>query len=119
MFVIDASRDFTRNRKFTFDETIKALLGMRGNTLDKELDDFYDSAGFDATSSAFVQQRNKIHPYAFETLFHAFNDMCNDNRMHNGYRIYAIDGTDLNIPYNKKAIHSFLTEKLRGTINSI
>mgnify|MGYP006956099705 CR=1 FL=1 len=51
LFVVDPSTNFSRNRVFTFSETIKALLGMRGNTLDKELDDYFDAAGGYATSS--------------------------------------------------------------------
>ena len=41
LFVVDPDRDFTRNRTFTFEKTIKAILGMGGNSLQKELHDFF------------------------------------------------------------------------------
>lgn len=110
LFVINPSTNFSRNRVFTFSETIKALLGMRGNTLDKELDDYFDTAGGYATSSAFVQQRNKILPIAFEYLFHEVNEQCEyyDIKTYEGYHLYAVDGSDLNIYYDESA-ESFFT----------
>lgn len=105
LFVINPSTNFSRNRVFTFSETIKALLGMRGNTLDKELDDYFDTAGGYATSSAFIQQRNKILPIAFEYLFHEVNEQCEyyDIKTYEGYHLYAVDGSDLNIYYDESA----------------
>lgn len=105
LFVVHPETDFTRNRTFTFGETIRALLGMRGNTLDKELDDYFDTVGGYATSSAFVQQRAKILPEAFEYLFHEVNDKCSqyDTKTYNGYSLYAVDGSDLNVYYDESA----------------
>lgn len=96
LFVVHPDADFTRNRVFTFGETIRAILGMRGNTLDKELDDYFDTTGQYATFSAFVQQRNKILPFAFEYLFHATNEQCEkyDLKTYEGYHLYAVDGSD-------------------------
>lgn len=50
-----------------------------------------------ATTSAFVQQRNKILPSAVEFLFHAFTQSYTDIKDYRGYRLLAVDGSDLNI----------------------
>jgi len=101
-FVKNPDKDFTRNRKLDFQHTIMLILSMNGNTLNKEL---YDYFGKDpraiATSSAFVQQRDKIADGAFEHLFHAFNKSMIDFKTYSGYRLYAVDGSDINIAYNK------------------
>lgn len=40
LFVVHSDVDFTRDRVFTLGETMRAILGMRGNTLDKKLEDY-------------------------------------------------------------------------------
>ena len=65
LYAKNPGKDFTRTRKLPFATMIKQIICMGGNTLTKELMDAY---GYDpdcATSSAFVQQRDKILPQAF------------------------------------------------------
>jgi len=59
-----------------------------------------ESQGYDvntATTSAFVQQRNKILPSAVEFVFHEFTQSFADIKYYRGYRLLAIDGSDLHI----------------------
>lgn len=116
LFVMNPLTDFTRNRTFTFAETIKALLGMRGNTLNKELADYFNTVGGYATSSAFVQQRAKILPDAFNYLFHEMNEQCKhfDKHTYEGYHLYAVDGSDLNIHYDTSAESHFANGDCKG-----
>ena len=100
LFVKNPDRDFTRNRTFTFAKTIKAVLSMGGNSLQKELRDFFDGTGEFATKSAFVQQRDKIPCDTFEYLLHKFNESCIDDKTYDGYFLYACDGTTVNIAKN-------------------
>lgn len=101
-FVKNPDKDFIRNRKITFQDTIKLILAMRGNTLNKEL---YDYFGKDpeaiATSSAFIQQREKLEEGTFKYLFYAFNQSMIDFKTYKGYKLYAIDGSDIDIALNK------------------
>lgn len=103
-FVKNPGKDFIRNRKITFQDTIKLILAMKGNTLNKEL---YDYFGKDpkaiATSSAFIQQRDKLEEGTFKYLFYAFNESMTDFRTYNGYKLYAIDGSDINVAYDENA----------------
>jgi hypothetical protein len=76
---------------------MQLLISMGGNSLYKEL---LESQGYDvntATTSAFVQQRNKILPAAVEFLFHAFTQSYTDFKEYRGYRLLAVDGSDLHI----------------------
>ena len=95
---------FSRKRKLTGETVVRLLLGMDGGSLAREL----HKAGVEATPSAFVQQRHKVVPSAFRRVFSRFNAACSDNDLYRGYRLLAIDGTTVNLPYNPDA-ESFLT----------
>lgn len=99
-FVMNPGKDFTRNRKLGFKTLISLILSMNGNSIPKELHDFFRDTDDYATSSAFVQQRGKLKPEAFEYLFHEFNKRCEDEGTWNGYDLLAVDGTVLNIAKN-------------------
>ena len=99
LFAKNPQTDFTRDRKLGFDKLVHLLLGMRGNSINKELYDYFKDDEL-MTSSAFVQQRDKLLPEAMEYLLHEFNAQCNDTKTYEGYRLYAVDGTDVNIAKN-------------------
>lgn len=99
LFAKNPQTDFTRDRKLSFDKLVHLLLGMRGNSINKELYDYFKDDEL-ITSSAFVQQRDKLLPEAMEYLLHEFNAQCNDTKTYEGYRLYAVDGTDVNIAKN-------------------
>ena len=95
LFAKDPMRDFTRSRKLPLEEIIRILLGMGGGSLTKELLDWFTYRAETATSSAFIQQREKLLPDALEFLFHDFTDTCGERKTYRGYRLLAIDGSDL------------------------
>ena len=66
-------KDNTRNRKFPFSKMLSSILAFRGGTLNREIMDFFGLDPNIGTSSAFIQQRAKILPEAFECLFQHFN----------------------------------------------
>lgn len=97
-YVKNPETDFTRKKKLPFETVMHLLISMGGNSLYKEL---LESQGYDlntATTSAFVQQRNKILPSAVECLFHTFTQAYTELKDYRGYRLLAIDGSDLHIP---------------------
>ena len=97
-YVKNPQTDFTRKKKLPFETVMQLLISMGGNSIYKEL---LESQGYDvntATTSAFVQQRNKILPSAVEFLFHEFTQSYTDIKDYRGYRLLAIDGSDLHIP---------------------
>ncbi len=97
LFVKDPKRDFTRKRKLPFENVVQLLLSMGGNSIYKEL---LEAQGYDAntaTAAAFVQQRDKILPFAFEFLLHEFTQSYSDIKTYKGFRLIAVDGSDMHI----------------------
>lgn len=100
LFVKKPGRDFTRNRKLTFESVVHILLSMGGGSLNKELLEYFVYDADTVSSSAFIQQRDKILPSAFKFLLHEFTSSFDDLKTYEGYRLLAVDGSDLNIPHN-------------------
>jgi hypothetical protein len=99
-FVKNPGKDFTRTRKLPFESVMHLLISMGGNSIYKEL---LESQGYDvntATSSAFVQQREKILPSALKFLFNEFTGSFTGAKDYKGYRLFAVDGSSLNIATN-------------------
>lgn len=115
-YVVTPGKDFSRNRKLDMSEIIKITLGMTGNSLTKELYDYSKIINQDFSKSAFVQQKAKITNKAFDDIFHMFNESCRDKKTYRGYRLYAVDGTDLCISRNPEHKDSYttLSTYLRG-----
>lgn len=74
LFVKKPGIDFTRKRKLSFSHTIQLMLAANGNTVRKELLDFFNYHPSCITSSCFSQSRDKILPAAFDYLFHTFTE---------------------------------------------
>lgn len=100
--------DFTRTRKLSLGDTIKQILSMEGGSLQKELYHFTQVSHVGLTPSAFVQQRSKILSLAFETILKQFNELCIDREKYKGYKILAVDGSDINHFRNPDS-ESFIT----------
>ena len=110
-YVKNPGKDFTRDRKLPFEAVVKSLISMGGNSIYKELLEANDYAPDTATTSAFVQQRDKILPSAFEFLFRMFTETHSNIRKHRGYRIFAVDGSDLNSVGNPDDADSFFQNR--------
>jgi hypothetical protein len=107
LFVKNPGKDFSRNRKLNFTEMIRLLLSMGGNSLGNELMECF-SYDVDAPSaSAFVQQRDKILPAAFESLMHRFTESFPGYKTFDGYRLLAVDGSSLAIAHNPKGVDTY------------
>ena len=100
LYVKKPGKDFTRDRKLTFENVMLLIIHMGGNSIYNEL---LESQGLDAntaTTSAFVQQRDKILHFAFEFLLREFTKSHTYERRFMGYRLFAFDGSDLPIATN-------------------
>ncbi len=94
-------RDFTRNRKLNAATTIKKVLNMQGNSLNTELIDAFPNIDDRMTASAFEQAKDKLKPEIFEHILTEYNKtMTEPKLLDDKYRVYAIDGSDFNPPYN-------------------
>lgn len=106
-YIRNPGHDFLRNRKLPFEKVVLTLLGMGGGTLTNELLRQFGCSINTASSAAFVQQRAKLLPTVFENLFHDFVQKTSANNLFKGYRLLAVDGSDVQIPTNKNDTDSF------------
>ena len=107
MFAKNPGKDFTRERKLPFKQVLKSVLSMTGKSLCSELMEHFNMSTSMPTVSAFIQRRNKIDYRAFETLFHTFTDSIDEQNLYKGYRLLAVDGSDLHTPTNENEKDSF------------
>ena len=106
-FSKNPEKDFSRTRKLPFEKVVNSILTMSCKDLKCELMDFFGFEKDLPTVSAFVQQRGKISSFAFETLFKNFTSSFTKQKLYKGYRLLAVDGSDLHTPTNPKEIASF------------
>ena len=106
-FVKNPGKDFTRERKLPFKQVLKAVLSMTGKSLRGELMEYFNLKTSMPTVSAFVQQRDKVDHRAFEALFHTFTKAVDEQALFKGYRLLAVDGSDLHTPTNKDEADSY------------
>lgn len=106
---------FTRNRKLTFPVMIVLLLNFLTRTMQIELDDFFmhvlNTNTDSVTKQAFFKARKNILPDAFKELFLMTRDMVlrkDKIKRYKGYRILAIDGSELRLDKTKENKDIFL-----------
>lgn len=96
-FTKTPGKDFTRKRKLDFATVVSILLSMSGGSTASSLMDYFKFDPNTASTSAFVQQRAKLKPEAMEYLFRRFVQGSPAKKTFRGYRLLAVDGSDLQI----------------------
>lgn len=100
-FVKRPFKDFSRKSKLSFKDTILALISMEQSSLKYELQKFFNYSSDTPTTSAFIQQRDKLKKDTFKHLFYSFSKELPTETM-NGFHILSIDGSDVLIPLEKE-----------------
>ena len=100
-FVLHPGKDFTRDRKLSFTDTILAYMKFSGDSLTSEVQALRLNGGLDVTKSAISQRIAKIKPEAGEELLRLFNENALIKpKTDKGHRVFAVDGSDINIAHN-------------------
>lgn len=97
IFCENPEKDFTRERILTFERTVKDVIFMGTGSLMDELLKLHFHSLDAPTSSALIQARNKIKVETFKILMDRFNDKTHKDKLYKGYRLLAIDGSELPI----------------------
>ena len=92
--------DFTRNRKISFSDVLLSTISMQKSASKTELLKYFDFNNSAPTASALIQQRKKISPEAFASLFYSFSNTFSLDKTLKGYDLIAVDGSDIYIPRN-------------------
>lgn len=107
LFVRKPEKHFTRRRKLSLERLLSLLLRFGSGSLSRELLDFFQNDPDTVSASALVQQRDKLLPEAMEHLFRKFTDTLPSHGMLAGYRLLAVDGSDVKIPPNPADVDSY------------
>ncbi|WP_373266950.1 hypothetical protein [Hungatella hathewayi] len=99
--------DFSGKSKLGFKKTLSIILSLDSKNIPNELLDYFPCAQDIPSASAFVQSGNKLHSEILEFLFHKFNSRCNPCSTYKGFRILAIDGSELQMPTNPEDKDSY------------
>lgn len=102
LFTKNPETDFSRKKKWSFEEIMKFMLTMEGKSLRDELLEYFDFDKSTPSNSAFNQRRAQILPEAFEFLFQEFTNSFSNHATYKGLRLIACDGSDLCIAHNPK-----------------
>ena len=94
--------DFTRNRKISFSDVLLSTISMQKSASKTELLKYFDFNASVPTASALIQQRKKISPEAFDSLFYSFSNAFFLDKTLKGYDPIAVDGSYIYIPRNPK-----------------
>ena len=87
--------DFTRNRKISFNDVLLSTISMQKSASKTELLKYFDFNASAPTASALIQQRKKISPEAFDSLFYSFSNAFFLDKTLKGYDPIAVDGSDI------------------------
>ena len=128
-WVRNSRTDFARNRKITIRDLIRILLSAGGNSMNKELYDYFKLSDKTVSASAFVQQRDKLLPDALDYLLHEFNSVCHDVKLYNGYRLFTVDGSTMTyngspddgtyVPKSGKGVNQFHVNAMYDLLNRV
>ena len=95
-YSVHPGTDFTRNRKLPLERLLSGIVSLGSGALANELLDMFRFSPDAPSSSAFIQQRNKLRPEALEDLFRSFAQRLSA-QFPEDMRLLAVDGTDLHI----------------------
>lgn len=94
-YVENPGKDFTRDRKLTFEKMMRVIFMMGGQSIFRELLEYHGFSASTPTASAFVQRRQKIKPEAFKTLYKTYTAGLDVSKRLKKYQLLAADGMDI------------------------
>jgi hypothetical protein len=102
---------FTRDRSMPFRDLMAFILFRKKNSLPSSLRRFFEAVGKDTCMSqqSLSEARAKLSPEAFEHLFKVTAMAITESRGEKwgGYLVYAVDGTQVALPSDKKLLEHF------------
>lgn len=110
-FVKQPGKDFTRNRSLTIKKLVDILITIGRGSQTKELLEYFEYSTQVPTSSAFIQQRNKLLPEALAFVLINFTSSLSNFKKFKGYRLLAVDGSVAGIPLNPDDEETYIVNK--------
>lgn len=114
--------DFSRTGKMSFTDYIYAIIQNTKSSLQVGLNAFFDAykkENIEYSKQAFSKGRQRIKVEAFQELFQAVVDKFYekaDLTSWNGYQLFGIDGTRLNLPCTDQLAELYGTQTSQGEL---
>ena len=108
-------KQFSRKSALSAETLIRLFIGAEGGSLAKIL----HAAGIEVTASAVTQRRAQIAPEAFRAAFDIFNAACKDDDLFRDYRLFAVDGTTVNLPRNPQSASFVINDGIPKGVNQL
>ena len=90
-----------RSKKLSFIDDMKLIISMGPSSIKEEMFDYFGLDVNTVSAPGFVESRVKIKQEAFKYLLDYMNKAYPCNNTYKGYRLLAVDGSDITIPTNK------------------
>lgn len=96
-YAANPGKDFTRNRKMGFHDTLLMLLTMEAGCIKEEIYRYFGRSTDAPSKAAFYKQRRKLTHTALASLLYTFNSRL-AKKLYNGkYQLIACDGSAVDI----------------------
>ena len=102
---------FTRkDRKLSFREDMKILMSIGSSSMKKEMYEYFDYGINTASLPGFIRSRAKIKEEAFKELLKMVNETYPCDKTCKGYRLLAVDGSEINISYDPGDFNTYRSQ---------
>lgn len=114
-YAVHPGKDFTRNRKMGFNDTILMLLTMEADCIKEELYRYFGRNTNAPSKAAFYKQRKKLNEEALANLLRMFNSKLSKKLYNGKYQFIACDGSAVDIFRNPDDPDTFFEPNGKST----
>lgn len=114
-YAVNPGKDFTRNRKMGFRDTILMLLTMEADCIKEELYRYFGRTTDAPSKAAFYKQRKKLNEMALANLLFPFNAKLTKKLYNDKYQFIACDGSAVDIFRNPNDPDTFFEPNGKST----
>lgn len=114
-YAVNPGRDFTRNRKMGFHDTLLMLLTMEADCIKEELYRYFGRNTDAPSKAAFYRQRRKLTSGALANLLYTFNSRLTKKLYNGKYQFIACDGSAADIFRNPDDPDTFFEPNGKST----
>lgn len=114
-YAVNPGKDFTRNRKMGFYDTLLLLLTMEADCIKEELYRYFGRNTNAPSKAAFYRQRRKLTGDALANLLYTFNNRLEKKLYNEKYQFIACDGSAADIFRNPDDPDTFFEPNGKST----
>lgn len=114
-YAVNPGKDFTRNRKMGFHDTLMMLLTMEADCTKEEIYRYFGRTTDAPSKTAFYKQRRKLNMKALANLLYTFNGMPSKKLYNGRYQFIACDGSAIDIFRNPDDPDTFFEPNGKST----